>query len=374
MRVLHVITGLRTGGAEHMLLKLLAASPDQAGDRMVVSLTDKGAVGPRLEALGIGVVSLGMRRLPDPLSLVRLARRIDAFAPDVVQGWMYHGNIQASLARPLSRSRAPVAWTIRQTLYDRAAERRLTRVAIRLGALLSRRAAAIVYNSELSARQHEAIGYDAARRAIIPNGFDCERFRPMPEARAQVRAALGIAAGVPLVGLVARYHPMKDHRGFLKAAAIVARRYPAVHFLLAGAGLEILAESAELRALGDRVLVLGERSDMPSLTAALDIACSASARGEGFSNALGEAMATAVPCVATAIGASGELIGDTGVLVPPSDPAALAAGIMDLLAVGETGRRALGEAARLRVVQRFALADVARRYDELWRGLCRAGT
>ena len=251
-----------------------------------------------------------------------------------------------------------------------AAERGLTATTVRLGALFSRGPAAIIYNSRVAAAQHEAIGYCAARRAIIPNGFDCRRFRPDERAREEVRAELRVSREALLVGLIARFHPVKDHATFLQAAAQVARAHPAVRFLLAGTG--VTGEQPGLRKLvaehrlRDRVFLLGERSDVPRLTAALDIACSSSWI-EGFSNTIGEAMACGVPCVATGDGdTTAELVAGTGLMVPPRDPAALAQAILRLIDAGAEQRQQLGQAARQRIESEFSLPSIARRYEDLY--------
>jgi glycosyltransferase involved in cell wall biosynthesis len=367
---MHVITGLTTGGAEMMLLKLLSAGPKE-WDPIVVSLMDEGTVGPRISELGIPVYSLGLRGVaPNPiraLSIIPLVRRLH---PHLIQGWMYHGNLMASLAAVSSRSRVPVLWNIRQTLYEIGAERRLTAATIRLGALLSRQPTAIIYNSQRGARQHEVFGYRTENQIIIPNGFDCALFRPDNSSRRQVRIELGIEADTILVGLMARYHPMKDHAGFLRSAALVAQVHPEVHFLLTGSGVttdepalrDLIAEHQ----LQDRTHLLGERSDIARLTAALDIACSASAWGEGFSNAIGEAMACEVPCVVTDIGESVRIIADTGLSVPPRSPKAMAQAIVGLIDAGAGHRRDLGAAARLRIESDFSLPAIVRRYEDLY--------
>jgi glycosyltransferase involved in cell wall biosynthesis len=163
---------------------------------------------------------------------------------------------------------------------------------------------------------------------------------------------------------------VKDHEVFLRAASLLSRDRPELRFLLAGQEVtkhnRALAELIEELRLEERVILLGERSDMPWLTAALDIACSSS-RSEGFSNALGEAMSCGVPCVATDIGESREIIGATGLLVPPGDAAALARAIGRILGESIDQRRARGLAARARVEQKFSLPKVARRYHELYR-------
>lgn len=370
MRVMHVITGLSTGGAETMLLKLLSAASRRM-EHVVVSLGDEGTIGPRISALGVPVHCLRLKRnAPNPLralSILPLARRI---APQLIQGWMYHGNLMASLAAPALRNKPPVLWNIRQTVYDLRRERWLTAKLIRLGARLSAGPATIIYNSQTSALQHEDLGYRAEKRVIIPNGFDCQVLRPDEAVRKAVRAELGIPAETILVGMIARYHPMKDHLGFLKAAAMVVRSHPQTRFVLAGTGVSSkqpeLLQAIQQTGLHDHVILLGERSDIPRLNNAFDIGCSASAWGEGFSNSIGEAMACGVPCVVTDVGDSAYIVADSGFIAPPHDPEALANAVIRLIDVGPSGRRELGIKARQRVETQFSLPAIAQSYENLY--------
>ena len=372
-RILHVITGLATGGAEMMLLKLLSATRDKYGEA-VISLKDEGTIGPRIKDLGVPVWGLGLHTVaPNPLFLFRLRHLVRQFWPDLIQGWMYHGNSAANLTAALYSHRVPILWNIQQSLYDISKERWLTAAVIRLGIRQSRKATAIIYNSRTSAGQHEAFGYSGAKSLVIPTGYDCSLFHPDHQARLNVRRELGIANDEVLVGLVARYHPMKDHAGFLKSAALVCRRYGSVKFVLVGKDLterqpaiqKLISENQ----LKSEVLLLGERTDLPRLTPALDIACSASAWGEGFSNAVGEAMACGVPCVVTDVGDSAYAVGDTGLTVPPKSPEALAEAIARLIEAGPEARSNMGIAARERVLKEFSLAAVSSRYHDLYRNL-----
>ncbi len=189
MRLLHVITGLSTGGAEVALHGLLSRMDRDRFDSVVISLAGGGPVGDRIEALGVPVYGLGLRPwFPTPAAMWRLIVLFRRFRPDVVQGWMYHGNLAATLAAASSPGHVPVAWGVRHSLDDLKAEKKLTAALIRLGALLSSYPERIVYVSRVSADQHEAIGYRRDRRVVIPNGFDCHRLRPDVEAYAHVRA------------------------------------------------------------------------------------------------------------------------------------------------------------------------------------------
>jgi glycosyltransferase involved in cell wall biosynthesis len=368
-RILHIITSLTVGGAETMLLRLLsAANPDYSHG--VVSLKDQGTIGPRIRELDVPLFTLGIRaELPNPVraySLRLIARR---FRPHLLQGWMYHGNLMASFAANASETRTPVVWGIHQSLQGLATVKWQTAGVIRLGTRFSDRADSIVYVSETGRKQHEAFGYHPSRSVVIPNGIDCATFAPDGGLRHEVRTELGVADDSVLIGLVARNHPMKDQSGFLRAAELVVRAHGSVRFLVVGPGVP---ESVELQALvrdlqlQERVLLLGERSDMPRLTAALDIACSASAWGEAFSLAIGEAMACGVPCVVTNVGDSAYIVSNTGVTVPPSDPHALAKAVTQLIEAGATHRQHLGAAARKRIETEFSLPQIVRRYCDLY--------
>ncbi len=376
IRVVHIITGLDTGGAELMLYRLVTSLEPATFACSVVSLTDLGPTAAKLRAAGVPVRALGMRRgVPDPCAVPRLARWLRAVVPDVVQTWMYHADLIGGLATWLA-GRPPLAWGLRQSTLDPRTSKRGTIWTARACAALSRRLPMrIVCCSEASRRVHVALGYAPEKMVVIPNGFDLARFRPDLAARAAVRAELGVPPEAPLVGLVARWDPQKDHRTFVAAAARLRAARPDAHFLLCGDGItwENPALAGWLAAAGLRegVHLLGPRDDLPRLTAALDVACSASAYGEGFSNVLGEAMACGVPCVATDVGDAAHIVGATGRVVPPRQPVALSAAIEQVLALAPATRAALGHAARARVEAHFSLAACAARYAALYTALAR---
>lgn len=366
-RLTFLTTGLMTGGAEMMLLKLCSRLDRHRFAPSVVSLSAAGALQSRLRSLGVPVYSAGMRRgWPSLSGLLRLRAVMATLQPDVIQGWMYHGNLAAML---LGHNR-PVVMGIRQSLYGLDKERALTRGVIRFGAWLSRYASSVVYNSQTSARQHEAFGFAVSRTRIIPNGFDTNLFCPDPSAASRIKHELGLSDDVILIGLIGRYHPMKDHRTFLSAAALLSQRFPAARFLLAGTGVDAgnteLATLIGTLGLSRRILLLGERNDMPQINAALDIASSTSAWGEGFANVVGEAMSCGVPCVVTDIGDSAWVVGDAGQVVPAGDPQAMAEAWESLIELGGSGREALGRRARQRIVECFSLESVVKRYEKLY--------
>jgi len=368
MRVLHIISGLGTGGAETMLMKLVGGGGRH--DHSVASLSGMGDLGPALQGAGVEVSATNMRSLSGLALLPWLRGLVGQVRPDLIQGWMPHGNLAAVLASTVTRRKIPMAWNIRQSLTDLTYERPLTRRLIRFNARLSRRPRSIIYNSVVGAMEHEALGYAPERRHLIPNGFDLARFSPSPVAREQMRQELGIAQDEVAIGLVARFHSMKNHAGFFEAASLVLKQAPFVRFVLAGSGME--ASNSELMAMiGDsgvrsRSLFLGNRPDVDRVNLALDLACNVSLHGEGFPNAIGEAMACAVPCVVTGSGDSAAIVADGGLICGDTSSATIAAGMLRLVEAGGDERARLGQIARKRMEDHFSLPAIVARYDDLY--------
>lgn len=357
-----------------MLFKLLSGMCAKQNEAAVISLMDNGTLGERIDTIGVPVFSLNMMRgLPSFSALWRLRKTTRKIEPSVIQGWMYHGNLAAKLSRFFCVSKPLVVWNIRHSLYDIRHERPLTRWVIRANALLSKQADAIIYNSFTSARQHEELGFDPTKKRIIPNGFDTDVFRPDEISRAAIRCELGINENATLIGLIGRYHPMKDHRNFLNAASLLQKNLHEAYFLLAGreADSENMELQTMIRELGicDRVFLLGERQDIPQLNAALDIACCCSSWGDAFPNVVGEAMACGVPCVVTDVGDSAWIVGNTGRVVTPKNPQALATAWKELIELGCDNRRELGMQARKRVIDKFSLESVVKQYKEVYESI-----
>jgi glycosyltransferase involved in cell wall biosynthesis len=371
-RLVIVITGLRTGGAEMMLLKVLERL-DPAWRPHVISLTDVGEIGQRIAALGIPVEGLGLRPgRVGPLAVARLASRLRELQPDVVHTWMYHADLVGGLAARLAGGCA-VGWCIRNNALDPARTRRSTRLVARACALLSGRVPdRIVSCSEVARQVHVDLGYCAERMVVVPNGFDLAAFRPDAGARADVRRELGVAADTPLVGIVGRVDPQKNYDGFFAAAGLLHAQRPAVRFVLAGQGLErgnaAMVALAAKAGVGDVTHLLGRRDDIPRLMAAFDVYVSSS-HSEAFPNVLGEAMACGVPCAVTDAGDSGLIVGDTGRVVAPGDMNALAAAIGELLDLPPLQRAELAESARARVAAHFEIGAVVKAYEAFYAGL-----
>lgn len=374
MKVLHVITSLNTGGAERALLNLLAGGLAKNTKSVVLSLQDEGSIGPQIKALGVPVYTLRMRRgIPGLKAVARLFQVVRGFQPDIIQGWMYHGNIAASLAGCFVPKDTKISWNVRQSLYDLQAEKPLTRKVIKSARLLSGRVPSIIYNSNLSRCHHESFGFDDKHSKVIPNGFDLDYLAPCLKECQAIREEFGIKENTIIVGHVARFDPMKDHASFLKAAVHVSRQINDIKFLVVGR--EVSPNNSALRGivpaeLLDRFVFTGERRDVYKIMKAIDVFC-LSSWSEAFPNVLGEAMAAGVPCVTTDVGDSKEIVGNTGVVVPPFDSVSLAEGLLSVIRMSGDRRRELGGAARERVKERYSLEKIVQQYQKLYEELIR---
>ena len=359
-----------------MLYRLLCASLNGPFSSSVISLTDIGPVGQKIQDIGIPVIALGMRRgFPDPRKFVRLVCLLRQLKPQLVQTWMYHADLLGGLAAKAAGD-IPIIWSIHHTTLDTRLDKKNTilvaNVCARLSKWLPKK---IVCCSKTTKKIHISLGYSKQKMVVIPNGFDLKSFHPDNTARKDLRSELCIPEDAALIGLVGRFHPQKDHRNFVKAAEKLNRSYPNVHFLLCGNNItwdnSDLVAWIDTAGIRGQCHLLGPRDDMPTIQGSLDILASSS-RGEAFPLVIGEAMACGVPCVATNVGDSAYIVGDTGIIVPPRDPHALAQAWEKLLSLSLEERIQLGNKARKRIMDNFDLQSVAKKYEDLWMSVIRS--
>jgi glycosyltransferase involved in cell wall biosynthesis len=372
LSVLHVITGLGDGGAEACLYRL--ATHDVIDRHEVVALMDADKYGPLLEQAGIRVHALGMPRSRVTRSGLRrlwsIVRTSDA---DVIQTWMYHGDlIGGGLARMAGRR--AIVWGIHNTFMDPLRTRVIARAAAMASWGVPR---TIISCSEAASRLHARMGYDASRLVVVPNGYDLSRFEPDPVARASLRAEWGAGPTGVVLGTVARWDPQKDHANLARALSqldpVVAGR---CRLVLVGTGMDgsnqALVQLLDTHGLRERTLLLGRRDDVAGVMSAFDLHVLPSV-AEAFPNVIAEAMACGTPCVVTDTGDSALIVGDTGWVVPARDSAALARALERAIAsvddaVPFQDRKA---AARARIEDNFSLARMAESYAEVWEAAAR---
>lgn len=370
-RIVHVITGLNDGGAEAVLFRLCTA--DRSNQHKVISLMDSGKYGPLLEDNGVEVMSVGMTRGRLTLSgLWRIWRELRNTQCDVVQTWMYHADLFGGVAARLAGIRN-VCWGTHHTTLS-VAENALGTIVVawicaRLSKFVPRQ---IICVAQSTLKVHEAKGYEISRMTVVPNGYDLSVFRPDSKVRARVRESLGVEAGEPVIGFVARYDTQKDHGTLLSALYLLSEAKKCPRCLLVGTGMDannaaVVAQISEF-GLNGRVQLLGRRDDVPAIMNALD-AHVMSSTSEAFPNVLAEAMACGVPCVSTDVGDAALIVGDTGWIVPSRDPAALAEAIEQAM-IQRRGQlwTSRQESSRERVAANFSIESMVEGYHSVWFG------
>lgn len=373
MKILHIINTLKIGGAQSVLFQLLEGWRDGRDHQMAISLMQRDQLSGRIEALNIPVEHINLQpNKIEPAKFIRLVRIIKTYQPDIVQTWLYHADLIGSIAVRLV-SRAPIVWGIHHTLADRHSVKSSTRNVVRLLARLSAYLPShIICCSQSAYQTHLDFGYSKNKMSMIVNGVDTNRFQPDPTARANIRNELGLSSQSKLIGMFARFHPAKDHDTLLRAAGIFLKNNPDVHFALAGEGVDRsnkpLLDKISREGMEDNFHLLGNRQDMPSLNAGMDIV-TLSSHSEALPMALCEAMSCGIPCVATNVGDIPMLIENTGIIVEPKNPQALADAWQNIPGYSDREYSRLGRQARERIVEFYDLATMINRYKSIYQGL-----
>jgi glycosyltransferase involved in cell wall biosynthesis len=366
--VLHIITCLDDGGAEAILYNLIRTASDF--EHKVISLQGSGKYGSIMEKEGFDVSYLRLNpSLPSLFKLMHLIGMVRRAKPDVVQTWMYHADLLGGYAAWRAKVRA-VIWGLHNTTVDKRHTKWTTRQLVRLNSHVSSwLPLRIITCSQKGEVVHCDMGYPVDKMEVVHNGYNTVTFQPDAQARSAIRNEFGIAENQFLFGCVARFHPQKDHRNLINGFALVAEKRPEAHLLLVGPGLT--AENKEItgliadKNLTDRITLVGPRPDIPKVMNGIDLHVLGSAFGEAFPNVLSEAMSCGTPCVATDVGDSATIVGETGAVVPPQNPSALASAILNL--VPQLGDPAIAEACRARILNNFSLERMVDGYTNVWR-------
>jgi glycosyltransferase involved in cell wall biosynthesis len=364
MRILFLSTSMGMGGADSQLLSAAQLVRSRGHDVIIVSLTPLGPMGLQARGLGIRTESLGMRRgWPDPRGLVRLARLVREWRPEVLHSHMVHANLMARALRLIAPVPALVS-TI-HNIYEggrlRMAAYRLTNSLVDHMTIVSQAAADRFVGDGIVPRE---------LLTVVANGVDTDGIRNVPAgARAALRRSLSLEREFVWLA-VGRFEIAKDYPNMLRAFSRVRLQQPHSTLLLVGRGSlqeDIEALAREL-GLGDAVRFLGVRRDVSEVMSAADAYVMSSA-WEGMPMVLLEAAAAGLPIVATTVGGNQEVVlnGETGFLVPPRDPEALGSAMVQLGGLPEPQRRSMGQRGYERVRSLYGLDRVVDRWEEIYR-------
>jgi len=354
MKLLFSIPSMQIGGAERQLT-ILASGLAARGHEVAVAAFASGPLAADLH--GVHFLDLGKRsRLDNPLVLWRLAQVLRDFRPQVHYTLLGLPNILGAMLRPLF-VQTRLVMGVRASDVGIGSLGLASRIVYGLERRVAATADAIIVNSEAGREYALAQGFPPRQLTVVRNGIDTLRFTRHRELGAELRAQWGARPEDLLVGLPARLDPIKDQATFLRAATALAWRHERMRFVCIGDGpeRESLTLLAKELGLGPLLVLAGECRDMPAAYNALDLACLCS-HGEGFPNALGEAMACGVPCVATEVGDAADIVGDTGEIVHTlGDPETLATALQLLGERLGADPEGLARAARERIQTRFSI-------------------
>ena len=372
MKILHIITGLNNGGAEGVLYRLV--THDQENEHIVISMMDAGKYGPLLQDEGVEVHCLKMKAGKASLqSVVKLYKLLKHINPDVVQTWMYHADLIGGIVAKAAGINK-IFWNLRHSNFDSNHTKSSTIKVAQLNAKLSR----VIPKKIISCAQggiktHTDLGYDEKKIIVIGNGYDLSTFKIDNDSRALIREELDVGL-VPIIGMVGRYDPQKNHKGLIEALEIVKEKGYSFDLILVGRDLnsenKILLEQIRKADLYNQTHLLGQRNDIASVMNALDIHILSSSYGEGFPNVIAEAMACGTPCIATDIGDSRVIVGDCGTIVEPNSVEKLSLAIMKKLDLMNDHKQwqYLRQSSQQHIVQNFSVQNMVSKYKEIWLG------
>jgi glycosyltransferase involved in cell wall biosynthesis len=368
IKLVHVINTLDLGGAEMTLCQLTTQMDQTLYDIVVISMKGQDLLAASLRDRNIRVYSLQIRNiLHAPWKLWRLFRILRREKPDLLMSWLHISDLTAFVVGGLAGI-STIIWNLRCSDMGPNYYGGWRGHMIKLLAFVSPRVDAIIVNSLAGQQKHIELGYHPKKWIYIPNGVQTERFRPNPEACLLLRKSLNVGASTRIIGLVARYDPIKGHQMFLEAAKIIAATAPDVHFVMVGLGVD--KENAELNklisniGLSNRVHLLGRQQEIAAITVGFDIATCCS-RGEGFPGVLVEAMACGVPCVSTNVGDAAYILGGHDYLVEDRNVNMFAAKCLALLAIPDSEISELKAKVRERAVKEFDLPLTVKKYQEV---------
>ena len=367
MKVVHIITSLGDGGAEHTLYKI--CKYDKINNHTVITLKYRGKYFSLLNKLGIKVYYLNLKYLSinKVFFLIKLLRFLK---PDVVQTWLIHGDFIGGIAAKLAGIKN-IVWNIRYSRINIKTSKILTFIISKILIVLSHFIPKkIIIVSRVAKKNYVNLGYQEKKMNLIPNGYDLSILKPNNIEKQIFRNKLKLNKNVPLLGKVARYDPRKDHSNLLNALSIIKKRK--IFFVCILVGTQInknkrLIDQIKKLGLEKNVKLLGPKQNISLIMNAIDVHIQSSST-EGFPNVLAEAMAHQTPCVATNVGETSFIIGKTGWVTVPKNPKKLAKMIdKSILEIGTKKWGARCKKARSRIIKNFSITKMIRLYNEVWK-------
>ena len=373
MRILFLVRSLDLGGAERQLVALSQGLQQRGHDVSVAVFYGGGRFEAELRARNVEVHDLQKRGRWDVVRfLARLAGLVRRLRPDILHSYMEANLFAAALKVVLPSVR--LVWGIRSAKSDFSKYGKVARLYPWLERAFAGLPDAVIVNSSAARLRAMANGLAERKITVVPNGIDCDVFRPEPVGGGALRTKWGIPDGKIVVGLVARLDPVKNHANFLRAAARVAATRPDVVFTCVADATSTPGYQQQLGALATELGLAGrltwanEGKVSGAVYSALDVAVLSSNVGESFPNVIGEALACGRPAVSTDSGDAALIVDDPDLIAPPDDSIALARCILVAVQRLPPGR-AFSEPLRKRILDHYSLATLAVRTERALEGV-----
>tara|TARA_Y100001935_G_C17305264_1_gene511930 strand:+ start:1686 stop:2810 length:1125 start_codon:yes stop_codon:yes gene_type:complete len=367
-RILFLTTGLNVGGAENVLLRLLSKINREKYEIKVISLIHLGPVADKIKDLDIEVVSLKIKSpLNVPKSFYVLLKNIKFFNPDLIHTFMTHAAFFSILIRIFYR-RPVIIWNIFCNDLSLKANSFITatimRICSRFSHIVPQR---IIVDSKSAFIAHENTGYSNDRMEIINNGVDTNLFKPKKNLDNNYRAQFFDDSDF-IIGMIARYHPVKAHDIFLKAAAIITKKKKGIKFFLNGKGIKNnprIKEIIEKENIEEFVHLSDDNLDILTILPTCDLLVSSS-HFESFPNIICEAMSYTIPCIVTDVGDCKFIVGNHGVSVKPNNIKEIAEASIDMINLPKEKFIKIGMNARKRIIDNFNIDLMSDKYSRLY--------
>ena len=369
MKILHIITALGDGGAEHTLYKI--CKHDKSNEHIVISFKGEGKYFSLLNEIGTKVYILKTNPITFFLKFFLLIKMIRFLNPDLVQTWLVHGDFLGGIAAKLAGIKN-IVWNIRYSDLEIRSTKIMTNLFIKILSKLSfSLPESIIVVSKSAKINCEKIGYDKKKLVLIENGYDLSILKIIKNQKKNFRKKIKINKQVPIIGMVARFDAKKDHFNLLNALSLIKEKKIDFYCILIGPGVNNknlnLYNHIKTLKLNNSIKLLGSRSNVTNVMNWIDIYVQSSRYGEGFPNVVAEAMACGTPCVVTDVGDAANIVGNNGFVVPENNSFKLSNSIQKMiLEMNKKSWSKRKNQSRLRIKNNFEMKKMIKSYNNLW--------